>query len=149
MNTMGVSLVDGEIRIRQHVSQLAAPGMLYTFDLDEAQDASALRAGTLLEQDKDFWLFEVHTMDTGRAGPGQVSPGRSWGEMDITFFTKAPRDKIKYSRMVEQVSNWFANKTVNGIRFRTFEPIQAVPLHGFTAYGGVINYQFEIAVTME
>lgn len=149
MNTMCTSLNDAEVRIRNFVDSQAWPGQLYTFDLDECQDASMSSQGTLLEQNEDFWLFETLIARSGRAGPGQNSPGRVFAELDITFLTKAARDRVKFEGMVEVVSNWFANKTISGIRFRTFEPVRASPLHGFTAYGGTINYQFELTVPTE
>lgn len=146
---MPLSLVEAEVRIRKYVASQAATGMLYGFDFEEGFDFSLQDVGSLLEQENDFWLFECHVMRTGRAGPGQNSPRRAWCEMDITLFTKQARDKIRFTSQVEAVSNWFADKTIDGIRFRSFEPTPATPLHGFTAYGGVINYQFEIATSTE
>lgn len=148
-NAMCSSLTDAEVRIRKFVASKAAIDQLYAFDLDECQDASLLERGTLLEQNEDFWMFETNIARVMRAGPGQNSPSRVLGELDVTLMTKSARDRVTFEEMVEVVAGWFTNKTIDGIRFRTFVPVRATPLHGFTAYGGTINYQFEIAIATE
>jgi hypothetical protein len=47
---------------------------------------------------------------------------------------------------MEAVANWFQDQTISGIRFRGYLPTPAIPLHGFTAYNGVINLEFEITL---
>lgn len=144
MNTQSDSLKDGEIRIRNYVHGKVTSDMLYAFDFTEGTDVSVNEVGVLLEQDQDFWLFEPRIARTGRAGPSWVSPRRAYGELDVTLFTKAPRDKVKFTGKVESVADWFQDQTISGIRFRTFTPTDPVAMHGFTAYSGVINYEFEI-----
>lgn len=147
MNTMLSSLTDLEARVRDYILTKVTPEMLYAFDFVEGQDLSENDAGVLLEQNQDFWLFELNIVRTGRAGPSRVSPRRAWGELDIAIFTKAPRDKVKFNTLLEGVANWFQDETVDGIRFRTFLPTSTVPMHGFTSYNGVINFEFEIALS--
>jgi len=140
------SLSDLDVRFREYVRTKVDPDMLYAYDFIEGADLSDNDVGVLLEQDEEFWLFELVIERTGRAGPSQVAPRKVFGSLDLSLFTKAPRDKVKYGRKVEAVANWFQDQTINGIRFRTFEPVPPAPLHGFTAYGGVTNIEFEIYV---
>lgn len=144
---MPESMVAAEKLFRDYVYSKVSPEMLYAFDFAEGTDVSSNAVGALLEQDTDFWLFEWYIDDVGRAGPSRVSPRRYWGTLDISVFTKAPRDKVKFTGMLENVANWFQDETVSGIRFRTFLPTPAAPLKGFTSYSGVINFDFETPPT--
>lgn len=150
-NTMLGSMTEAHLRVRNFLNGkfgTEMPDALYTFDLDECIDASLTEAGVLLEQDKDFWLFELNIGRGRRAGPSEVSPRRYPGELDLAFFTKKPRDLVKYTGMVEAVANWLQDRTIDGIRFRTFTPVTPpVDIHGFTSYNGVINFEFEISMT--
>jgi hypothetical protein len=143
---MLASLTDLDVRFRDYLVTKVTPDMLFGYDFVEGLDVSVNDAGVLLEQDQDFWLFELNIDRTSRAGPSQVAPRSVQASLDITLFTKSPRDKVKYGRKVEAVADWFQDQTINGIRFRTFEPVPPTPLHGFTAYGGVTNMVFEIYV---
>ncbi|QBJ04564.1 hypothetical protein HOV23_gp010 [Pseudomonas phage Lana] len=140
------SLTDLDVRFRDYLATKVTPDMIFGYDFTEGLDVSVNDVGVLLEQDADFWLFELNIDDTGRAGVSQVAARRVLASLDITLFTKAPRDKVKYGRKVEAVADWFQDQTISGIRFRTFAPVPPTPLHGFTAYGGVTNMVFEIYV---
>lgn len=140
------SLTELDTRFRDWLRTKVTPDMRYAFDFVEGLDVSVNDAGALLEQNNDFWLFELNIDDTGRAGPSQVAPRRAVGSLDVSLFTKSPRDKVKYGRKVDTVAEWFQDRTINGIRFRTFAPVPPAALHGFTAYGGVTNIEFEIYV---
>lgn len=144
-NFMLASLTDLEVRLRKYVDSKVTPDMLYAFDFVEGWDCSENNAGQLMDQNADFYMFEANLDNTGRAGPSWVSPGRAWGQLDLSIFTKAPRDKVKYSRLLEAVAGWFMDDTVDGIRFRSFLPTPPAPVNGFTSYNGVINFEFEIA----
>ncbi|QYW06471.1 hypothetical protein uan_059 [Pseudomonas phage UAntarctica] len=147
MNTMLSSLTEVETRVRSYIRSKVTPEMLYAFDFVEGLDLSDNDAGVLLEQDKDFWMMEITIERTGRAGPSRVSPRRVQATLDIAIFTKAPRDKVKFNTLLEGVANWFQDETVDGMRFRTYLPTSTVPMHGFTSYNGVINFDFEIALS--
>lgn len=150
-NTMLSSMTEAHLRVRTFLNEkfgVEMPDALYTFDLDECIDASLTEAGVLLEQDKDFWLFELNIGRGRRAGPSVVSPRRYQGELDLVFFTKKPRDLVKYTGKLEEAANWLQDQTINGIRFRTFTPVNPpVDIHGFTSYNGVINFDFDIYLT--
>lgn len=147
MNTMLSSLTELEVRVRNYIASKVTPEMLYAFDFIEGLDLSDNDEGVLLEQDSDFWMFELDIQRTRRAGPSRVSPRKVYGSLDIAIFTKAPRDKVKFNTLLEGVANWFQDETVDGIRFRTYLPTPPVPMHGFTSYNGVINFEFEIALS--
>lgn len=142
---MPESLTDMEIRLRTYIDSKVPPEMLYAYDFIEGLDCSDNNVGLLMEQNAEFYMFETSISGTGRAGPSWVSPGRAAGTLDISIFTKAPRDKVKYSRLLETVAGWFMDDTVNGIRFRSYLPTPPAPVNGFTSYNGVINFEFEIA----
>jgi hypothetical protein len=149
-NTMLSSMTESHLRVRSYLNDKFAaekPDALYTFDLDECIDASLAESGVLLEQDQDFWLFELNIERGRRAGPSVVSPRRYRGELDLAFFTKKPRDQVKYTGMLEAVADWLQDQTINGIRFRTFNPTSPVDIHGFTSYNGVIVFEFDIYLT--
>ena len=142
-----ISMNEAEKMFRDHVYAKAPADLLYAFDFAEGIDVSSNAVGPLMEQDDDFWLFEWYIDTVGRAGPSTTSPRRYWGTLDISVLTKAPRDKVKFTGMLESVANWFQDETVSGIRFRTFLPTPAAPLKGFTSYSGVINFEFETSPT--
>lgn len=144
-NTQLDSLTELELRFRAYVDDLVSPEMRFAYDFTEGLDLSENNSGILTEQNADFYLFELVIERTGLAGPSVVSPGKVWGTLDLSLFTKAPRDKVKYGGRLEAVAGWFQRKTISGVRFRTYTPTSTVPLHGFTTYNGVINFEFEIA----
>lgn len=131
-------------RTRDVVFANAPANMLFTFDQDEFVDMSAQQAGPLLRQDNDFWLFETEIDDTRRAGPSMVSPTRCYGSLLIKLYSKRPRDEVRGLRALEEVADWFADRTIQGIRFRTFLPLTTGKESGFTSYRGVITTDFEI-----
>lgn len=149
MNTMSDSLVHAETRFRLFArEQMLAlrPGELYTFDLEEGIDASPESIGAVFDQNRDFWLLQFNIETGNRAGPGTASPHRYWGELDVSLFVKGPRDKIRYTGMLESLADVFHSRTIEGIRFRTFIPTPPAPMRGFTSYNGVINFEFEISL---
>lgn len=146
MNTMLNSLTELEIRVRDYVLSRSGNRRV-AFDMVEAIDAGPNASGDLFKQNEEFLLFELVVDDVRRAGPGWVSPRRVQGALDLSLMTKAPKDKVRYSMALEQVADWFQDQTISGIRFRSFTPTPAVPIHGFTAYNGVINIDFEIHLT--
>lgn len=143
-NTQLESLTQLEHRFRSYVDDKVSPELLYAYNLEEGLDLSTNRAGQLFQQNKDFCLFELSIDRVRRAGPSRVSPTRVWGTLDLSIFTKAQRDKVKFAGQLEGMANWFQNETISGIRFRDYEPTSVVPSHGFTSYNGMINFEFEI-----
>lgn len=144
-NTQLSSQTELEIRFRNYVDGKVSPQTRYAYDLAEGLDLSDNKSGDLFKQNNDFVLFELGITDVRRAGPSVVSPTRVWGTLDLSLFTKATRDKVTFGGELEAFANWFQNETISGIRFREYVPTSVVPLHGFTSYNGVINFEFEIA----
>lgn len=139
------SINDMEVRLRSYIDSKVSPGQLYAFDFLEGWDCSDNKVGLLMEQNEDFHMFEISLDRTGRAGPSWVSPGRGWGTLDLSIFTKCRGNKVKYSKDLEIIAGWFMDETVNGIRFRSYLPTPPAPVNGFTSHNGVINFDFEIA----
>ena len=144
-NTQLSSQTELEIRFRNYVDGKVSPQLRYAYDLAEGLDLSANNSGDLFKQNNDFVLFELGITDVRRAGPSVVSPTKVWGTLDLALFTKATRDKVKFGGELEAFANWFQSETISGIRFREYVPTSVIPLHGFTSYNGVINFEFEIA----
>jgi hypothetical protein len=141
---MLTSITDLHTHVRDIVFNRAPEGLRFTFDLDEAQDLGTAQAGSLLEQNADFVLFDVEVIDVRRAGPSDASPQRCHGSLTLELFSKAPLDEVAYGRQLEQLGSWFADQTLLGIRFRSFLPLRRARAHGFVAYRGAINLDFEI-----
>jgi hypothetical protein len=149
MNYMMDSLKDAELRFRQYALAKMAelyPSDQFVFDLEEGIDASPAQAGAVFDQATTFWLLQMNVETGRRAGPGTASPRRYWGSLDLALFTKQPRDKVRYTGMLESLAGWFQDQTIDGIRFRTFIPTPPAPMRGFTSYNGVINFEFEISL---
>lgn len=135
---------DSEAIIRELVLDQADPVLRYAFDFSEDTDVGLSNAGPLFKQDADFVLFESEVDNTFRAGPSQVSPTRCQGILAITLFTKDGAKALTHARQLEDISYWFANKTIRLVRFRPFTPLSTTRVMGFTAYSGVINFDFEL-----
>lgn len=142
--TRYTTTVDGEIAIRDTVFEMAPADLRFCFGLVDDTDAGSGAAGPLFKQNKEFCLFEAQIDDVGRAGPSVASPTRCFGSLAISVLSKDSAKEITNRRFLEQVSGWFTEKTIRGIRFRTFQPVSPTRLMGFTSYTGVINFDFEI-----
>lgn len=142
---MMTSYVDALTAVRDIVFEKVPADLRFAFDFIEAEDLSPLQAGPLFRQDADFVLFEAEVDTSRRAGPSQVSPTRWWGTLAIAVNTKKIGQDIPYQRQLEQLANWFAEQTINDIRFRTFTPLSMSRVRGFASYSGVLNFDFETA----
>ena len=139
---MKLSVADAEIVIRDTV---AAMGLTqpFAFDPNTLEDASAIGAGNLIGQNNPFFLFSSEILNTHRVGPTIIAPTRQEGDLTISYFTKKPAFLIDL-KLLEQVANNFAEKTLQDVRFRTFTPLPPGVRNGFTRYDGVIDFQFEL-----
>lgn len=140
---MKLSIVDLEVAIRTKVVSLNLETP-FTFDADLKHNFSPLDIqGNLLRQESPFFEFTNDIVNSYRVGPSAVSPTRYLGDLYITYYTKDP-STIKDVKLLESTANEFSEKTIDGIRFRTFTPFQKGMKDGFTAYSGVINFDFEL-----
>lgn len=139
------SMTDSLAFIREIVFEQVAAGTRFSFSFTDDQDVGDLHSGPLFDQNEDFFLFEAEVVDTKRAGASSISPTRCYGELAISLLTKNGTREIPNKRQLEEVSNWFAEKTIRGIRFRTFTPLSTAKVMGFTSYSGVLNFDFDIS----
>lgn len=138
------SFADFERRVRGMIFSNAPADMKFCFSLEATEDASANAAGPLFEQNDDFLMFEIDVDRVRRAGPGVHSPRRAWGTLTIGLITKTTEDSIGYLEKLEQVAAWFADQTIEGIRFRQFVPRGSSALMGFNSYDCTISCDFEL-----
>ena len=139
---MKLSVVDVEEIIRTTVF---SSGILIPFSFDDHtnRDATASRLGDLFQQDNPFFTFRNVILNSKRVGPTKTAPTRYFGDLFITYLTKKP-SSIKDAKLLEGIANKFAEQTLDGIRFRTYTPYPVSKDNGFTAYAGVIDFDFEL-----
>lgn len=137
-------VADALSAIRKIAIDNAAPTLRYAFDFTEDTDVGDTAAGPLFKQDQDFLLLETEVEQSERAGPSVASPLRYYGSLYVSVLSKSSGKDLTHLRNLEDFSAWYADKTIRGIRFRTFTPTGNPRLLGFTAYTGVINFDFEI-----
>lgn len=140
---MHQSVHDGELVVRDTVLDLAPADMRFCFSRLQAVDAGSLASGDLFKQDGDFYIFDVEVDEVTRAGPSMVSPNRCYGYLKVSFLTKGDAE-FTGRRNLEKVADWFAQKTIEGVRFRVFQPAGTYHLLGFTLISGVINFDHEV-----
>lgn len=139
---MKLSVVDVETVMRSRVLE-NIEGHLVTFDIHTMEDSSQAGKGDLTRQNDPFLHFHIEIAHSRRVGPTVIAPTRYYGDLYIGYFTKKPK-YIKDAKLLERVADWFAEQTVEGIRFRTFKPYLKSKEHGFTQYLGVVNFDFEL-----
>jgi hypothetical protein len=137
-------IADAYAAIREIAISRADPTLRYAFDFTEDTDVGDTASGPLFKQDQDFLLLEAEVDQGGRAGPSIASPRRYFGSLFVSVLTKSSGKDLTHLRNLEDFSSWYADKTIRGIRFRTFTPTGNPRLLGFTAYTGVINFDFEL-----
>lgn len=139
---MKLKIADAEIVVRQTVVGLGLADP-YTFDPLTMLDASAAGKGRLLEGDDSFFLFSMRVLNTQRVGPTKVAPTRVFCDLDIAYYTKAAR-RVADMQLMETIASHFAEQTLSGVRFRTYTPYPERVESGFTAYPGVIDFDFDL-----
>lgn len=115
----------------------------FTMDLNGYLSMSPLKDGDLFRQNSPFLILEPVFNGTHRVGPTQVAPTRHYCTLRITYLTKTP-DFFTDKKLLESVGNWFAEQTIEQVRFRTFTPYPISKANGFTAYDGVVHFDFEL-----
>ena len=74
--------------MRSRLFERLWPGTGVCFDLYQTADAGPTLLGDLFHQDGDFLLVEVVIDVVRKAGPGNASPNRVWGGLEITYYSK-------------------------------------------------------------
>jgi hypothetical protein len=136
------SIVDAEIAIRNRVFEVMLTEA-FSFNRDTFEDASQHGLGDLIQQNQEFWVFQTILEDSYRVGPSLGAPTRYEGTLEVALYTKNP-SAIADQRKMEWVTDKFSEQTLSGVRFRTFFPYKANMERGFTAYKGVIHFDFEL-----
>jgi hypothetical protein len=151
---MKLSIVDAEKIIRSEViEQLGSDiakrkaanlpeNLRFTFELETFSDFYG-DFQDLYKQNYPFLVFEPEILNSGRIGPAKETATRYWGDLHFTLLTKEP-DRITDCEVMERVAKWFQEQTLEGVRFRTYTPYPTRKDNGFTAYPGVISYDFEL-----
>lgn len=115
----------------------------FTMDINSYASMSPLKDGDLFRQNEPFLIIEPVFDNTFRVGPTVIAPTRHYCTLRITYLTKSP-DFFADKELLESVGNWFAEQTHEQVRFRTFTPYPVSKANGFTAYDGVIHFDFEL-----
>lgn len=113
------------------------------FNLTQTMDASPKKAGDLFKQDEDFIMVETIIDDVMKTGPGIYTPNRVIGGIEITLHTKNSLNPDDYQSKLEDIGMWFAQKTIEGVRFREFVPTGDGRDGGFNTFSSSIAFQFE------
>lgn len=138
---MLTDLTDLDKVIRDKVGQLTL-GCKHTFDALNYLSAEAVSVN-LLKQNSPFVLFDPIILHSMRAGPSIVSPTRHFGVLHLEYYTKE-QNKIKDLDFLENLAKEFAEKTLNGVRFKVFTPSTPIVYNGFTSLAGTVDFNFEL-----
>jgi hypothetical protein len=117
------------------------------FSIFQVEDASAHLRGNLFQQDHPFLMCEVVIDIVRKAGPGIHSPNRVWGGLELTYYAKERLDLLASHRLVEEAGDWFAQKTLGGVRFRECIPTSEGSLRGFHAAAATVAFEYETKPT--
>lgn len=141
-------MYDSITEVRRAIREIVFANLLaddsVCFDLEITDDAGPVGRGDLFEQDHEFFMVETVIDETRPAGPGVTSPTRVWGAVDLRFLTKSGLDELGAHQRLEDVGGWFADKTIEGIRFRQFLPTDKGRLLGFIRYAATVPFECEI-----
>lgn len=133
--------------IRRILQQKLTEDDSVVYKLGETDDAGPAGRGDLSRQNKPWFVLDTVIDDVARAGPGQTSPVRVWGGIDMVYLTKDWLDDLGSAGRLEEAGSWLAGRTIDGIRFREFRPTTTGRMFGFNSYAGTIALEFEIKPT--
>lgn len=119
------------------------PGTGLCFSLYKTKDAGPNQLGELFHQDQPFLMVEVRIDDVTSASPGSHTPRRVLGALEITYHSKSSLDATGAHHLLEQSGNWFAQDTIEGVRFREFIPTGTGRDQGFQFYSGTIVFEYK------
>ena len=140
---MLLRITDAEKTIRGKVVEMGL-NIPYTFDPVNFLDASVTQKGQLLSSNaKRFLLADTTIFDSRRAGPSRVSPTRYSGSLVLALYAKNA-NKLTDLDTLEGWADNFSEKTISGVRFRTFTPYTTMMYSGFAVLSGAIDFDFEL-----
>lgn len=129
--------------VRERLFANLPAGMGLCFSLYQTTDAGPDQKGELFQQDDPFLMVETRIDEVRKAGPGVHSPNRVFGALEITLQSKDRLDMIGAHHLLEQAGNWFAQETIEGVRFREFIPTGDGRDRGFQTYAGTVVFEYE------
>lgn len=119
------------------------PGTGLCFSIYQPYDAGPEQLGELFSQGAHFLSVEVRIDEVVKAGPGIHSPNRVFGALEISYHSKDRLDMIGAHNLLEQAGNWYAQQTIDGVRFREFVPTGDGRDRGFQFYSGTVVFEYE------
>ena len=138
------SFTDFEKSVRDTIFENASPDLRFCFSLSSPVDASANQAGDLFRQNGDFLLVETNIQSVRRAGVSWDAPRRIYADLTLSWVTKDVANDLEKLDALEEISRWFSEQTINGVRYRQLIPLGGFPLMGFMSYDGTLNCDFEL-----
>lgn len=114
------------------------------FTLDESTDAGPNQRGDLFDQNKPFYMVEIEIDEVVATGPGSHAWRRVMARVDLAYLTKDRLDDLNSHARLEAAGGWFADQTLDGIRFRNFVPIDEGRFLGFQRYTATVPFECEI-----
>lgn len=138
------NILDADHVIRNRVFEMSDNVTPITFDLETMMPVEGPEI-SLYKQNSPFLQFHMQINSSRRVGPSAVSPTRYYANLYVAYFSKErSQDPANSAKLHEDVANWFAEQTIDGVRFRTFTPYPKSKDNGFTQYLGVIDFDFEL-----
>lgn len=138
------SFADFDRSVRDIVFENAPPDLKFCFSLATPIDVSANQAGDLFNQNEDFLLVETQIQGVRRAGVSWDAPRRIYADLTLSWVTKDVANDLEKLDALEEISRWFSEQTINGVRYRQLIPLGGFPLMGFMSYDGTLNCDFEL-----
>lgn len=138
------SFADFDRSVRDIVFENAPPDLKFCFSLASPNDVSANQAGDLFSQNEDFLLVETQIQGVRRAGVSWDAPRRIYADLTLSWVTKDVANDLEKLDALEEISRWFSEQTINGVRYRQLIPLGGFPLMGFMSYDGTLNCDFEL-----
>lgn len=133
-----------DIIIRDTVFAGASPEDKFTWDIGEPMDVSDNEVGHLFRQEDPFFLIETDISSVHRAGPGMDSRRRVQGALLISYLTKNQADRIVALTELGRMASLFGDSTIDGIRFRQYQPVGSTQMMGFMSYDSAIPFDLEL-----
>lgn len=134
---------DIHVQVRTQVFANLWAGVGVCFSYYQAEDAGPAGLGDLFLQNDDFLMVEVIIDQVVKSGPGIHSPNRVFGAIELTLLSKDRLDMVGAQRRLEEAGDWFAQETIDGVRYREFIPTGDGRDRGFQSHAGTVAFEYE------
>lgn len=129
--------------VREKAFEMLPAGTGLCFSLYQPFDAGPEQLGELFDQNNNFLMIEVRIDDVVKSGPGKYTLNRVFGALEIAYHSKDRLDMIGAHHLLETTGKWYAQKTIDGVRFREFVPTGDGGDRGFQVYSCTVIFDFE------